>query len=61
MKTPMFSERFEGDNWKFILFEELYKAWNNKRNELLIEEIANLGLKQTSKKKEDENQLKLEF
>ncbi|MBI5218468.1 MAG: DNA adenine methylase [Bacteroidia bacterium] len=61
MKTPMFYERYDGDNWKFILFEELYKAWNNKRNELLIEEIVNLGLKQTIRKKEDENQLKLEF
>jgi DNA modification methylase len=61
IKTPMFSERFESDNWKFILFEELYKAWNQKKNNLMIEEITNLGLKLNSKKSEDENQLKLGF
>ena len=61
MKTPMFSERFEGDNWKFILFEELYRAWYEKKEELKIANLVNLGLRQFVKKKDDENQLKFEF
>jgi len=61
MKNPMFFERYENDNWKFILFEELYKAWNQKSNKLKIDEITNLGIKISSKSKEDKNQLKLEF
>jgi hypothetical protein len=49
MKSPMFRERVEADNWKFILFEELYQAWSKKQNETLIEEITNLGIKKRRK------------
>ena len=44
MKTPLFNERYESDNWKFVLFEELYKAWNKLKANLIIEEIANIGI-----------------
>ncbi len=58
MKTPMFHERFKSDNWKFILFEQLYQAWSKKNNETLIEEITNLGF---NKKRKVDPQLKLNF
>ena len=61
MKTPLFNERYEIDNWKFVLFEELYKAWNKLKANLIIEEIANIEIKQAVKKKTDENQLELEL
>lgn len=61
MKTPLFSERFIEDNWKFILFEELYKAWSSLKAKLVIEGIANIEVKQTARKKTDENQLEFEL
>ena len=44
MKTPLFYERYSEDNWKFIIFEELYKSWNNKNIATIFEEILNIGL-----------------
>lgn len=61
MKTPLFNERYESDNWKFVLFEELYKAWNKLKANLIIEEIANIGIKQAAKKETDNNQLEFEL
>ena len=54
MKSPMFFERFNNDNWKIIIFDVLYKAWfvNGKRTD--IEELFNkpTTLKQSKKDKE---------
>jgi hypothetical protein len=61
MKTPLFNERYESDNWKFVLFEELYKAWNKLKANLIIEEIANIEIKQAAKKETDNNQLEFEL
>ncbi len=59
MKAPMFQERFKNDNWKFILFEKLYPAWEKKKKKLILEEIMNLKLKAKNRKKVD--QLKFKF
>ncbi len=61
LKNPMFTERYEGDSWSFILFEELYKAWNKKWDKQLLDDISNIVPKQNHKSKEDVNQLNLGF
>jgi len=61
MKTPLFYECFVEGNWHFILFEELYKAWNDKKSGLRIEDIFNVGVPPVLRRKDDENQLCLEF
>jgi 16S rRNA G966 N2-methylase RsmD len=61
MKTPMFYERFNSDSWKFVLFEKFYMAWDKKKTDLIINEIANLGIDQTFKKDKNKDQLKIEF
>jgi hypothetical protein len=61
MKTPLFSERFVEDNWKFILFEQLYNAWHNHKAKLVIEGIANMEVKQSAKKEANENQMEFEL
>ncbi|MCX6153346.1 MAG: DNA methyltransferase [Candidatus Kapabacteria bacterium] len=61
MKTPMFFERYYSDNWKFVIFEELYKAWNKKRIELILDEIINIGVIPSVKRNGNENQLTLDY
>lgn len=61
MNTPMFSERFASDNWRFIIFDQFYKAWNRRKGELDLEEIANLGLNEKNKVDKNKDQLKIEF
>jgi DNA modification methylase len=61
MKAPMFNERFIGDNWQFILFEDFLKAWTKKKTKLVIDEISHSGAKTIPQIKEDENQLNIDF
>ena len=41
MKSPMFFERFNNDNWKIILFDVLYQAWFINGKRIDIEELFN--------------------
>jgi len=50
MKAPMFNERFIGDNWQFILFEDFLKAWTKKKTKLVIDEIFPFWCKNNSSK-----------
>lgn len=61
MKAPMFNESFIGDNWRFILFEDLLKAWTKRKSKLVIDEITHSGTKTIPQVKKDENQLNLDF
>ena len=56
MKSPMFIQRFEEDNWSTIIFDNLYNAWSVDKSNT---EIANLLDKETSQKrikKNDDNE-----
>src|SRR4030066_2001109 len=60
MKTPMFSERFEQDNWNIILFDVLYNNWNKNKARIKIEDL--FGKPTTvikTKKIKDENQINI--
>ena len=61
MKSPLFSESFENDNWKFILFKELYNAWNNSKSNVVLDEITNINIVNNKTQKKDNNQLHLEI
>ena len=61
MKSPLFKERFENDNWKFILFDELYKAWNSYKSNIEIESITNIYINKNKKKRRIDNQISLDI
>ncbi|MDI6766425.1 MAG: DNA methyltransferase [Bacteroidota bacterium] len=59
LKSPMFYERFQGDNWSVVLFDVLYESWNKDKKRTCINDILNKPTtiqKQIEKKK---NQLTL--
>lgn len=41
MKSPLFSERFESDNWSIIFFDVLYNNWDNNKTKIQIDELFN--------------------
>lgn len=41
MKSPLFSERFESDNWSIIFFDVLYNNWDNNKTNIQIDELFN--------------------
>ncbi len=60
MKTPMFGERFEQDNWAIILFDVLYNHWNKDKAKIYIDDL--FGKPTTiikTKKLKDENQINI--
>lgn len=56
LKSPMFYERFNSDNWSFVIFDELYSAWYKKKRDLNIEELVNKPYSGTRKKYDDKNE-----
>ncbi|MCL5990778.1 MAG: DNA adenine methylase [Bacteroidetes bacterium] len=61
MKSPMFSERFEHDNWSIIYFDVLYSYWNKNKAKLYINDLFNQPstLKFNSNKHINENQFNM--
>jgi DNA modification methylase len=59
MKTPMFSETYEQDNWNIVFFDILYKQWDKYKTKIKIDEL--FGVQPTIKKTKtkDDNQLNL--
>ena len=41
MKSPMFSERYNMDNWGIIFFDVLYSNWSKEKTKTNIDEIIN--------------------
>ena len=39
MKSPLFHERYEGDNWSIILFDVLYKQWDKDKAKMNIDDL----------------------
>jgi DNA modification methylase len=56
LKSPMFYESFSKDNWSFIIFDELYSAWYQKKKELNIEELFDKPYSGTRKKYDDKSE-----
>ena len=56
MKSPMFCERFNNDNWNIILFDVLYQSWSENRKKTDIEDLFNkpTTLKKNKKNKEQD-------
>lgn len=48
MKTPMFGERFNDENWGVVLFDVLYAKWNKAKTKIKINEL--IGATTTKKK-----------
>jgi hypothetical protein len=61
MKSPLFNERYVSDNWNYILFENLYKAWDKLKNNTIINEITNAGKDSSRKNKKENNQIIMEI
>jgi DNA modification methylase len=41
MKSPLFSERFSNDNWRFILFDVLLNSWQKSKTAVDIDSLQN--------------------
>jgi len=62
MKSPMFFERYNSDNWNIILFDVLYQAWTKNGKKTDIEELFNKpSTLKKSKKNKDKDQIKFSF
>lgn len=59
MKSPMFSERYEDDNWSIILFDVLYNQWNKDKTKTKIDNLFGQPTTIKKTKTKDENQLNL--
>jgi hypothetical protein len=60
MKSPMFFERFDNDNWNIILFDVLYQTWSKNGKKTDIEELFNKPTTlRKSKKIKEKKQLTL--
>lgn len=59
MKSPMFSERYEDDNWIIILFDVLYNQWNKDKTKTKIDNLFGQPTIIKKTKTKDENQLNL--
>lgn len=59
MKSPLFSERFDSDNWKIILFDVLYSKWNKTKRDTDIRKLFSEPTTIKAKKKGNENQLQI--
>ncbi|MBU0763223.1 MAG: hypothetical protein KJ607_00145, partial [Bacteroidetes bacterium] len=59
MKTPMFSERYEQDNWNIIMFDVFYKQWDKDKTKTKIDDLFGQPTTIKKTKEDDENQLSL--
>jgi len=57
MKSPMFYERYEDDNWSIILFDVLYKQWDKDKTKTKIDDL--FGQPTTIKKTKTKNKNQL--
>ncbi len=53
MKSPMFFESYEQDNWNIIFFDVLYNHWDTARAKIKIDDL--FGKPSSIKKKREEN------
>ncbi|MCF7810755.1 DNA adenine methylase [bacterium] len=61
MKSPLFNERYESDNWSFVLFEELYKEWDKHKSNSNLYRIINIGTSKQEKKEKTNSQIEVTF
>ncbi len=59
MKSPMFSERYEQDNWHIVFLDVLYKQWNKDKKNTNIDDLFGQTPATNKNKEADENQLDL--
>ena len=50
----MFSERFVSDTWSYILFDNLYHAWDLVKNKLDLNSLINISSEKKIKKPNDD-------